>query len=250
MKIRVLTTSYNAIDWIDKTIDSIQNQTITDFKVYITDDLSTDNSREYVKGLIAGDNRFELIENTEKLYQPGNYWSVLQRKEIDNEDIIITIDGDDWLPTPTVFERVLRYYSENSIWLTCGQFLEYHGENKYKMGFVSKPTNFKNLRTARWTSSHLRTFKAGLFRLIKKEDLYAPSGNFWESTGDLSFMFPMLEMAGESRIKYITNDINLIYNVATPLNDFKVNLKQQLDYARLIRSKPKYKELDIDYNFS
>jgi glycosyltransferase involved in cell wall biosynthesis len=236
--IRVLTTCYNAKKYIGKCIDSLKSQTV-DFRCYITDDISTDESVEYVEGLIESDERFILIKNTTKMYQPGNYWQVLQRDEIDDEDICVTVDGDDWLPNDEVLANVTKYYEDPNIWITCGQFLEYKGVNKYARGFTTKPNSFNNLRKLPWRSSHLRTFKAWLFREIQEEDLKAPNGNYWEVTGDLSFMFPMLEMAGMERA-YYTQDINYIYNVETDLNDFKVNLSKQLQYANLIRAKKPY----------
>jgi glycosyltransferase involved in cell wall biosynthesis len=210
-----------------------------DFHCYITDDMSTDNSADVVEGLIDGDTRFTLIRNVEKWYQPGNYWQILQIDEIDDEDICVTVDGDDWLPHETVFNNVMKYYEDPNIWVTCGQFLEFKGNNKYTTGFTARPSTFDNLRKRPWRSSHMRTFKAWLFREIKKDDLKAPNGEFWEVTGDLSFMYPMLEMAGGDRVHY-TKDINYIYNVETDLNDFKVNLSKQLQYANLIRAKNSY----------
>lgn len=239
MKIIILTTCYNAKKYIGRTIQSLKEQEWTDWHCYITDDISTDGSVEYVKELIEGDDHFTLIINTEKLYQPGNYWQVLQREEIKDDDICITIDGDDWLANNIVLGNVLRYYENPNIWMTCGQFLHWYGSNKYEKGFTTKPTSFDTLRKQAWRSSHLRTFKAWLFRKIHKKDLIAPNGNFWEVSGDLSFMFPMLEMSGIER-SYYSNDINYIYNVETELNDYKINLKKQLQYANLIRAKKPY----------
>ena len=237
--IRILTTCYNAQPYIGKTITSIKAQKNTDWHCYITDDISTDDSVELIKELIKDDNRFTLIVNENKHYQPGNYWQILQHKEINDDDICITVDGDDWLPNHGVLDNVLRYYENPNIWVTCGQFLQWHGSNKFSQGFTTKPSTFESLRKQPWRSSHLRTFKAWLFRRIKEEDLRAPNDNFWEVTGDLSFMYPMLEMAGIERVNY-TTEINYIYNVETTLNDFKINLNKQLKYAKLIRDKKPY----------
>ncbi len=239
MKLIILTTCYNAKPYIGRTIESLKVQKYTDWHCYITDDMSTDGSAEHIKSLIKDDSRFTLIVNTIKHYQPGNYWQVLKLKNIDDEDICITLDGDDWLPNGDVLDNVLGYYENPEIWITCGQFIQWHGANRYSKGFTTRPENFDNLRQQSWRSSHMRTFKAWLFRNIKEEDLKAPNGKFWEVTGDLSFMYPMLEMAGINRTHY-TQDINYIYNVQTELNDFKVNLQKQLEYANLIRDKKPY----------
>lgn len=239
----ILTTLYNSEKYIERTIRSIQLQTFKDYKVYITDDLSTDSSYETAKASIEGDERFVLIKNPIKLYQPGNYFQLLKRYEVSDDSIIVTLDGDDWFSDDKVLERLVSYYKD-PIWMCLGQFVQCHSiANKvYERGFTAKPNSFKDLRSVPWTCSHLRTFKAFLFRKILREDLISPTGSFWEVTGDLSFMYPMLEMSGESRVKFV-EDINMVYNVETPLNDFKVNLEKQLHYAKLIRSKQPYKEL-------
>ena len=110
--IRILTTCYNARPYIGKTIESLQMQNYHDWHCYITDGISTDDSVQHIRGLIQGDSRFTLMLNKEKHYQPGNYWQILQKKNIDNEDICITLDGDDWLSDNMVLDRVLNYYRD------------------------------------------------------------------------------------------------------------------------------------------
>ena len=98
-----------------------------------------------------------------------------------------------------------------------------------------------NLRSARMTCSHLRTWRAGLWRKIKQEDLKNEHGVYWPVTGDLAFMFPMLEMAGQEHYRFM-KEINYVYNDDNPLNDHKVDLTLVNDVARTIRAmKPYYK---------
>ena len=103
----IITTLYNAEKYIERCLFSIKTQTFKDFKCYITDDLSTDNSVNLVKNFIKTDDRFILIENSEKLYQPGNYDQVIRNNpDIDNNDVIVEIDGDDWLPDSDALNRI------------------------------------------------------------------------------------------------------------------------------------------------
>ena len=59
----ILTTTYNCSSYVEKSLLSIMSQRFKDFTCYITDDLSTDNTREVIKKTIEGDSRFILIEN-------------------------------------------------------------------------------------------------------------------------------------------------------------------------------------------
>jgi len=198
--------------------------------------MSTDNTVEIIKNLIQGDNRFILIENKIKLYQPGNYDQIIRYNEkISDDEIIIEVDGDDWLPDANTLSRINNVYLNPKIWSANGSF-RYSSGN---IGFSSKQTDFNNLRGSRFTASHIRTWRAFLWRKIKQEDLKDEAGIYWKVTGDLSFMFPMLEMSGEERY-YFMSDINYVYNEQNPINDHKVDLSLVNDIAFKIRNKKPY----------
>lgn len=239
MKIIVVTTLYNAEKYIERCLFSILTQTYENFVCYITDDLSTDKSLELVKKFIKTDKRFILIENTEKKYQPGNYDQIIRNNsKIDDNDIIVEIDGDDWLPDSKVLERVYKLYSNKDVWIANGSFMYSTGQH----GFSSKQKITFNLRKERFTASHLRTWRAFLWRSILEEDLKDENGVYWKVTGDLSFMYPMLEMAGEEHYRFM-NDINYVYNEQNPINDHKVDLTLVNEIASKIRNKKPYDKL-------
>jgi glycosyltransferase involved in cell wall biosynthesis len=214
----VVTTLYNAEKYIEKCISSLITQTYKDFTCYITDDMSTDSSVALAKAIIKEDPRFILIENKSKLYQTGNYDQVIRNNpKIDDNEVIVELDGDDWLPDVDTLQRIHDTYQDETVWIANGSFVFSDG----KPGFAAKQINFKYLRTSRFTASHIRTWKAFLWRKIKQEDLKDEEGNWWKVTGDLAFMFPMLEMAGEQRYKFM-KDINYVYNELNPINEHKV----------------------------
>lgn len=235
----IVTTAYNCANYIEKCIGSLMGQSFGDFTCYITDDMSTDNTVEIIKSMIHGDDRFILIENKTKLYQPGNYDQIIRNNEkISNNEIIVEVDGDDWLPDANTLSRINIVYSNPNIWIANGSFRYSNGNH----GFSSKQTNFQNLRGSRFTASHIRTWRAFLWRKIKSEDLKDENGDYWKVTGDLSFMFPMLEMAGEDRYHFM-EDINYIYNEENPLNDHKIDLTLVNDIAIKIRNKTRYEKI-------
>ncbi len=116
MKLVIGVTLYNSSDIVERTLASIMSQTYKNFVCYITDDLSTDNSVDVVENFIKDDDRFNLIRNTKKRYQGGNYDLICRdTKGVDDEDIFIEVDGDDWLPDSKVFERVVNHYNSGDI---------------------------------------------------------------------------------------------------------------------------------------
>jgi glycosyltransferase involved in cell wall biosynthesis len=213
MKIVVGVTLYNSADVVEKTLASIMSQSYKNFVCYITDDISTDNSADVVENFIKGDDRFILIRNKEKRYQGGTYD----------------------LPDNKVFERVIDHYNSGDVWIANGCFRYSDG----RMGFSQPVKDFQNLRQKSYTASHLRTWKIFLWRNIKRTDLYDDSGYYWTTTGDLSFMYPMLEMSGEEHYKFM-DEINYIYNEQNPLNDHKVNMGKVNYYVNYAKKIKKY----------
>jgi len=240
MKIVVLTTLYNAKDYVEMTLASIMGQKYKNFVCYITDDLSSDGSAELVEECIKHDSRFKLIRNTNKMYQGGNYDQIIRNNpDVDDEDICIEVDGDDLLSDNKVFERVVNHYNSGDIWIANGTFRYSDGGD----GFARPVANFDSLRQDTFTASHLRTWKAFLWRQIKQEDLLDPkTNNYWNTAGDLSFMYPMLEMAGEEHYLFMP-EINYIYNEQNPINDHKVNMPEVVRICQEIRLMPRYKRL-------
>jgi len=234
----ILTTAYNCEKYIEKSLLTIMTQRFKDFTCYIMNDLSTDNTVEIIKKTISGDDRFILIENKTKMYQPGNYDQVIRGLDIPDNEICIEIDGDDWLPNSNVLSFIDEVYKDENVWMTSGSFKYHDG----RPGFANPPRRFMNVRKQTFTLSHMRTWKSWLWKKIKEEDLKDDNGNYWGVAGDLSFMFPMLEMSGENHFKYIP-DVLYIYNESNPLNDHKVNMGKVTSTVNIIRNKPEYQLL-------
>ena len=234
----IITTFYNAEEYIERCIGSIIAQKYADFKCYLIDDMSTDSSVSKAKQMINGDDRFVLIVNSEKKYKTLNFIDVLKDENISDDDIVVEIDGDDWLPNSTTLNRVLDAYSDGDTWITNGNFKYASG----LIGFSAPQVNFDNLRTDRFTASHLRTWKVFLWRNIKDVDHKDSIGQYLSINADLAYMLPMLEMSGPEHYKY-TPDVNLIYNDLNPINDHKVNMLLVDKIATEIRNKPKYEKL-------
>ena len=113
----ILTGFYNAEQYIERCISSIMGQSFTDFKCYITHDLSTDNSVKLIKEMIEGDDRFILIDDNEKkLYQTGNFDKVIRNNpNISDNEVLVEVDGDDYLPDGDVLKRIDGLYKDQNI---------------------------------------------------------------------------------------------------------------------------------------
>ena len=99
---------WNAENYIKNCIRTLKSQKDSEFEVYLIDDMSTDNTIKLVKNLVDGDDRFKLIVNTEKKFKLRNLDEVIS--SFDDEDIVIEIDGDDFLLNSDVVGDIRKVY--------------------------------------------------------------------------------------------------------------------------------------------
>lgn len=60
--VSIITPSYNCSQFIGETIESIQAQTYQNWELLITDDCSSDNSREVINDYVSRDSRIKLLK--------------------------------------------------------------------------------------------------------------------------------------------------------------------------------------------
>ena len=243
---KIIVPLYNAEKWVKLCLRSVKMQSYGDFQCIVLNDLSTDKSADIIREEIGQDPRFIFVDNTEKAFALKNIYDGIKLSKADPEDILVTLDGDDWLAGRHVLETLNNIYNSSDCWLTYGSYAEYPGNKRGK--FAKQIPSFvienKLFRQSEWCSSHLRTFKSHLWDKINKSDLLDQEGEFYRMAWDLAFMFPMLEMAG-SKSRYV-EDILYVYNVGNPLNDHKMDNSYQLQLEREIRSKASYNCLSAD----
>jgi glycosyltransferase involved in cell wall biosynthesis len=235
---RVLVAMRNASAYLPRCIESLQAQSFSSFHAYVVDDFSDDGSDVVARGLTAGDPRFEVVRNSRRIYVAGNYQQILRRGEIDDDDVVVTVDGDDWLPDEHVFARIVEAYADPEVWMTWGSFIGLrHG--RYWRGVSDPVPDVTKLRTEDFRTSHLRTWKVFLWRAIRDEDLRGPSGEYWPGGADLAYLFPMLEMATNAHARHLP-DVNYVYNFDNPLCS-STSRRDVVDRCvSLIRAKPSY----------
>lgn len=239
--IKIISCFWNASKYIEKCINSIKNQTFKEYKVFLVDDMSTDNTIDIIQELIKGDGRFVLIKNEEKKFKLRNMDELIMDEELFNdEDIIIELDGDDWFFDEKVLELINKKYVNNkNLWLTNGSFIYSNG----RFGFASK-VNHNTVRQDVFTFSHLRTWKVHLWRQIDEESFLDENGDYFVSAPDVAYSLPMIEMAGDKHYEFIPNILH-VYNEDSPYNEHKNGsagggLTTQSQNAFKIRNKKKY----------
>mgnify|MGYP004543652471 FL=1 len=104
-KIDILMATYNGEKYLEEQIESILNQTYSNFRLIISDDCSTDRTCAILKEYAQKDNRIELYFQEKNLGYVKNFEFLLGK--VENELYMLSDQDDYWLP-----EKVEKTYNK------------------------------------------------------------------------------------------------------------------------------------------
>lgn len=104
-KIDILMATYNGAEYVREQIDSILNQTYTDFNLIISDDNSTDNTYDILKEYSKIDKRIILYKQSRNLGYVRNFEFLLNK--VSSKFYMLCDQDDVWLP-----EKIEVYYNK------------------------------------------------------------------------------------------------------------------------------------------
>ena len=242
IKFNFIVPFYNCEKWITKCIRSIKRQKYKNFTCTLIDDVSIDQSSDIIEKVIKDDERFTLIKNLEKKYALANIVTAIDSLNCGNEEVIILLDGDDWLSSARVLDHLSKIYDKDAL-VTYGSYVYNPGGQKgvEPSEYPAEIIQTNAFRKDVWRASHLRTFKYGLWKKINKKDLKDETGKFYEMTYDQAIMLPLLEMSS-GRTAYIPEVLH-VYNRQNPLNVDKIKAQKQFELATMIRNKKPYEKI-------
>ena len=95
-KIDILMATYNGEEFLREQIDSILEQTYSNFRLIISDDCSKDNTREILREYQKKDERIEIYFQEKNLGYVKNFEFLLNK--VQNEIYMLSDQDDYWLP--------------------------------------------------------------------------------------------------------------------------------------------------------
>ena len=238
----IITPFYNVEKWIKLCINSVRKQNYENYVHYLVDDISTDKTSERVEEIIKDNDKFFLIKNKSKKFALQNISDTLDSIDISDDDIVVILDGDDWLASQNVLGSLNEEYEKTNCLMTYGSYVEYPSlkRGKFSRKIPKDIIDNQSYRQSAWMSSHLRTFRYKLWKKIDKKDfINDDTGKFFKAAWDLAFVLPMLEMCGD-RARHM-EEVLYIYNRTNPLNEDKVDNPLQLSEENQVRNRKKYK---------
>ena len=238
----IIVPSFNNIRWVERNLLSLINQEYTNYRIIYIDDCSEDGTYEQVLQIL---NQYSSLVKTEIKKNSIRQGALKNIYEAvcccEDDEIIVTVDGDDGLARKDVLKIINEVYSsKDEVWLTHGSYVTTKGVKGISTEIPKNVIQNHSFRKHA-QPSHLRTFYTWLFKKIKLEDLQY-KGEFFPVSWDVAMMIPMLEMASE-RHAYIPH-LLYIYNDQNPINDHRINAEKQLDLYKHIKLKKPYPRLE------
>lgn len=215
LKFSFVISSFNNKDNIYNNLLSVIYQNYHNWKIYYSNDCSTDNTHELFHEIINEYNlkdKVYYIKNETNMKQ--SYCKYNTYRLLKNNDIVCLLDGDDWLSTNNALSLLAdEYNNSKNLVIYSGYHVYYNNKidktvygNEYPQEVKEKATYRKHKG---WLFTHLKTGYAWLFKKIPES--YFQKGLKWlDRCTDLAEMYSVSEMAGIN-VKYL-NKILYVYN--------------------------------------
>jgi len=237
----VIVPVYNAAKYIEVCLNSCYQQSYAATSIVIVDDASTDGTSNTIQLWMRGRENIIYHRNAVRTRSPvGNIALGIGLSDAEPDDILVTVDGDDWLATEDALRIVNLKYQSCNVWLTYGGYVTVHATQRICTKPVLSTAFYR--RHEPYKTSHLRTFRKHLWDRIEDDDLRDVDGQYYKFAGDLAFMYPLIEMAGLDRIRMITERI-YVYNNRNPINENRVSAQGIKICDRKIRALGKYSKV-------
>lgn len=227
--ITVTSTGFRAAEWAPRCVYSVAHQTTDAAHVYVGADEKTIRAVAAHRVPRSRFGRLSIRDGSGKglLANLLPIW-----RSLPDDEVIVWLDGDDWLATDHALATVAEMHATGA-WATYGSFIFADGCPGFAAPVAGAP------RSAPWTASHLKTFRAGLVKRILDEHLRRADGEYLDLAIDQAVMLPILEMAAE-RAAFCPR-VLAVYNQG---HSFEVNAppeeraRESAEVARIRRWRP------------
>ena len=243
-KLVVIIPSYNNERYYKQNLDSVFNQGYKNFRVIYTDDASTDNTYSLVKEYIQAngyEDKITLLHNDSNQGAMYNVYHMIHQCE--DDEIVVCVDGDDWLSTNKALQRINQAYHDPNVWVTYGNY-QYIGKSKKRVLSPVVKSQVMKLgyhRKIKWRFMHVRTFYAQLFKKIPESYFKYNDGRFYSTAHDVVYMYLLIDMARDH--VFFIPEVLLTYNICTGINDHIKDGKAQSQHLRSTRRGKRLKKL-------
>lgn len=227
-----------AESYIERCLRSVLEQTEAFHAQVVLDPVG---DKTYEKAKAYESDALQVCLNEKQSWALPNILKCIERLKPSDEDILVTLDADDWFAGSDTLAIIQSYYEKYPDTLVTHGSWKGHPDpncNTNCVAYTREDFN-RGIRQVAWKGTHVRTMKYKIWKYIKDEDLRNQDGKYFRSAWDLAFMWPVIEMAGYERVKFISEKI-YVYNRETLYNDEKLRSPEQQSFHRYLQSKKPY----------
>lgn len=117
--VSIVIPCYNAVDYIQATVESCLSQTHKNIEIIIQDDKSTDGTAELIQGLYSQTDKISICQNQKNLGIGGNWNAAYKRA---NGDYLIIFNADDLLHPNIVRHFLSIFDTQKDLNIVTGKF--------------------------------------------------------------------------------------------------------------------------------
>ena len=241
-RVKVIVNCGPSREYIASCLASLKSQTFLDWEAHVTIDPYRDGTLERAIEARSGDDRILITANEQRMYSMANLVHAIDRSQARPEDIIVVLDGDDWLCNDDALQIIVDTYRKYDCWMTYGSWVS--NVEHIVGGLPAYAEGTTDFRNEEWLATAVRTWKKWLWDLIDDQDLRDKKGNYLRVAEDVAVMFPMLEMSGTAKARHIPQTL-MLYNRANPACVGNIHRHELERLAAYVRGKPRYSALTV-----
>lgn len=232
MTFKIVSTGWQCRPFIERTLRSIEQQTVQDYEVRIVVDPSKDGETEDFarQWCDVRDDRWTAEFPETQRFSTPNQMSAIEYLAPNDDDIVVWLDLDgDQFAHDSVLDNLLTYYCDDTL-LTYGSFrcVPKVSTNAPAKAFppevIESNTYRRYVRDVYCAFNHLRTMKGRIIGALPPSQFRWRSGpqrgQIYQGGADYIYTVAGLELAGP-RHKFI-EEVLMLYNHANPYADYKV----------------------------
>lgn len=173
MKVSVIIPNYNHEKFLKTRIESVLNQTFTDFEIILLDDNSTDNSWHIIQSYANHEKVSAVVKNDTNSGSPFSQWK--RGLALAKGELIWIAESDDYAE-PNFLETLINLYTDSvvvayskSLWVDENNIqntpIPYDPENRWDHSFTNK--GMEEINFIMGTKNKIPNASAVLFRKPK-----------------------------------------------------------------------------------
>jgi glycosyltransferase involved in cell wall biosynthesis len=244
LKLKIIINCGPCEAYIAQCLDSVRQQSYPAWEAYVTVDGCKDRTHERALRARGTDRRIQITSNRRRMFSLWNLIQAIRRSNAAPEDVIVNLDGDDWLARTDALEIIAGTYLRHNCWITYGSWISNVIDSKGRIRgmWPAYPPSTSDFRKTRWLATAVRTWKIWLWNKVKDRDLHDSTGEYYRVSEDQAVMLPLLEMSGTAKARHIP-EVLMVYNQQNPYAAGRHMAEEMLRNAIYLERQRPYKRL-------